>query len=330
MECTNCCNTTENPSIKIIDGLCNICAAYKSKFNPQALKKEFEVFKGLAKYFPDVMVGISGGKDSTATLHLVKELGFRPLAFTFDIGYYPEHIFSRAKAVAQQMDVPYEKIDITSYITNIERDCYHQSLILFDRYSSPEAFRCFYEQGLKYYSVKQQLLYSIPFVRSCRLCRRIVIRAYYEEAVQRNIKFVVLGMNEWAGLSKTTFNGIRCLKPFKHKPEVNIVHLPYLMQHTIEDTHQILKSIGWHLPDNESLVESNANSCLFALATETKAKEMLGFHPDAGRLSREVTAGFISKAQAKAALNKSHSCDRTLEEVLSKVYKPKIRGIMDA
>ena len=43
---------------------------------------------------------------------------------------------------------------------------------------------------------------------------------------------------------------------------------------------------------------------------------MLGFHPDATRLAREVTVGFISKKQAKLALNKIHNYNKSVRQVL--------------
>lgn len=94
-ECKRCLNNTKNPTINIgKNGLCNICSLYLKNFNKNVLKKELNFLKTLigsrkSKY--DAMVGISGGKDSTAILYTVKEMGFNPLAFTFDIGYYPKH-----------------------------------------------------------------------------------------------------------------------------------------------------------------------------------------------------------------------------------------------
>ena len=133
---------------------------------------------------------------------------------------------------------------------------------------------------------------------------------------------MILGINEWAALSQDTkakqakFSAIRDLQPFKNKPSGYIVHLHFLLRQTLKDTEKILKKLGWKIPRGESLVESNSNSCLFARASENKAKKLLGFHPDASRLAREVTVGFITKKQAKKALSKIHNSSKSVKKVL--------------
>ena len=116
----------------------------------------------------------------------------------------------------------------------------------------------------------------------------------------------------------TANSSIRKLKPFKNKPPIYIAHLPFLLQRNIKDTKNILKKLGWKIPRGEELIESNANSCLFARAAENKARRILGFHPDTTRLSREATAGFITKEQAKKALAKVHNYPHSVETVLKK------------
>ena len=138
------------------------------------------------------------------------------------------------------------------------------------------------------------------------------------------MSIVALGINEWAGLSqdgeskKFVFSAIRKLQPYKNKPPVYVVHPPFLLQRKIADTRKILEELGWKIPRGEALIESNANSCLFARAAENKARRMLGFHPDTTRLAREVAVGFITKEQAKRALAKTHNFPLSVRAVLKK------------
>jgi tRNA(Ile)-lysidine synthase TilS/MesJ len=330
IECKKCINTNQNPFMTFDkNGYCNVCAIYRKNFDVKVLKKELKLLKSFTSYNlgkPNAMVGISGGKDSTATLHTIKEMGFRPLAFTLDIGYYPKHILSRAESVAKAIGAPHEIIDIKKYIRKVDIRCYQESAQLYDERESEELkdkFGQLYKTGREHYSIK--CAHVIPFVRTCQLCRRTVIRAYYAEAIRHGIKLVVLGINEWANLSssqnmgkKVVISAFRRLKPYKNKPAIYVVHLPFLLQRTIKDTKDILKKIKWEKPAGEKLIESNANSCLFALAAEEKATKMLGFHPDTTRLAREVTAGFISKKEAKIALSKKHKYPHTVSEVLKR------------
>lgn len=328
-ECKRCLNTTKNPTIKINkDGLCNICALYLKNINKGVLTKELDFSKsfigsGSGKY--DAMVGISGGKDSTATLHTVKQMGFTPLAFTLDIGYYPKHTFLRAKQVASKLETDYTRIPIQKYIRENDKLSYKKTADLFDKPETEETKREFffhYLSGRNHYSVKCE--HSVPFVRVCQLCRHTVIRSYYTEAIKHGVSVVVLGINEWAGLSqkrsskKYKISGVRKLQPFPDKPPVYVVHLPFLLQRNNKEVTKILKKMGWTKPKGEDFIESNANSCLLARAAESKVRRILGFHPDATRLSREVTVGFITKQQAQKALAKTHDCKYSVRQVLER------------
>jgi adenylate kinase family enzyme len=326
-ECKKCVNVSTNLSSTIgKSGLCDVCERYEKNFNKTSLQKELKFLLSLrnsGRGKCDAMVGISGGKDSTATLYEVKRMGFTPLAFSLDTRYYPRHIFPRARQVARKLGVDYEKIDARKYMRPVDRACFQKTADLYGEHSSQELkekFRKWYIEGRRHYSIKCQ--HEIPFVRTCQLCRRLIVRAYYGEAIKHGVGVVILGINEWAGLSqnseskKFVFSAIRKLQPFKNKPPVYIVHLPFLLQRKIKDTKKILRKLGWKIQRGERLIESNANSCLFARAAENKARKMLGFHPDSTRLAREVTVGFITKKRARSALEKIHSYNQSVKRVL--------------
>lgn len=328
-ECVRCVNTDLNPSISFDRrGYCNICQTYLQNFNKKSLAEELSFIRNLAsktKSDNASMVGISGGKDSTATLYLAKELGLRPTAFTLDIGYYPKHTFKRAREVANKFGIAYERLDIRKYIEPSAVKCYRLMAALYDEKESPslsKKFRDLYQENRKHYSVKCE--HVMPFVRTCQLCRKTVIRAYYAEALKRNISLIILGANEWAGLSlvnestNSKISAIRKLQPDKSKPAVYVVHLPFLLQRKLKDNRRLLQKLGWQTPAGEAFVESNSNSCLLGLAAEDKASRMLGFSPDTTRLAREVTVGFLTKSEARRALSKVHKYKNTVRQVLKK------------
>jgi len=160
-----------------------------------------------------------------------------------------------------------------------------------------------------------------------------VIRAYYGEAIKRGVQVIVLGINEWTGLSRLTetndlnnenkikISGIRKLQPTPDSVPVYVVHLPFLLRMNRKDTESVVRKIGWVEPIDEDFIESNSNSCLFAFACEAKAHRLLGFHPDITRLSREITVGFISKEEARTALLKRHLSKLTVRQVLDPILK---------
>ena len=321
-ECKKCINTTQNPSITIgNDGLCNVCSDYIKKFDQNVLDNEKTFLKKMIKNEKyDCMVGLSGGKDSSATLYTVKEMGFTPLAFTFEVGYnkITDSIQNKILRITKNVKVDYERININKYISNTEKECFKLMADLYDEPITEEyckKFRSIYNEGRKYYSTKQNVVF--PFVRPCQICRKIVIKAYYEEAIKRNIKIVFLGINEWAGLSKGKYSAIRKLKPFKNKPEVYIVHLPYLVGRKYEDLPEILEKIGWKREDGDHEVDTGGSACLLARACEKKANEIMGFHLDSTRLAREITVGFIDKNKAKEAIkNGNRDSKYTVKEIL--------------
>jgi len=257
-------------------------------------------------------VGLSGGKDSSATLYQVKRLGYRPLAFTFDTGYLPNYIFRRAKAVAKKIGVDHQIIPLKPYFTPADRQRFRRLVKIYQR-DCPEEFLHDYAIGRINYS---------GLIRPCWICRAILIRAYYKEALKHGVRVVVLAINEWASLKSTTqkrqhwdVSALRKIKPFKNKPAVYIIHWPFLRQMKLKDTREILKKIGWRYYQS---VQSNASSCLLAKAAERQLKKNLGFHPDATRLAREVTVGFLTKKQARRALARTSPSKYSVRQILKR------------
>lgn len=327
--CKRCVNTGKNPSIKFDkDGYCNICSYYIRNLDVEHLKKELDFlksFKGVGNGKYDILVGISGGKDSTATLYTIQQMGFVPLAIILNLGYLPKTTIPRAKEIAGILNADHEVIDIRNYIRKIDLESYRKTIKLYEEPFTLETkikFKKAYELGRKHYSVKCR--HSQIFVRTCQLCRRMVIRSYYNEAIKRGINVLVLGINEWTNLSAAQRNkgykvsGVRKLQPYKNKPAVYIFHLPFILQRNSIETKKILRKIGWKPPREEDFIESNSNSCLYARSTERMAKRLLEFHPDSTRLAREVTVGFITKKQALMALRKIHPYKYTPRQVLER------------
>lgn len=323
-ECRICINNTKNPSIKINDdGICNICEHYNKYFKRSDIETEKEFIKTFItnkKY--DCMVGLSGGKDSSAMLYTVKELGFTPLAFSFKVGYneITKSVKEKINNITKCLGIDYQVININNYISDIDKQCFKRMSELYNEElteKSKEKFREIYNEGRKYYSTKQQIVF--PFIRPCQICRKIAIKAYYEEAVKRNIKVVFIGINEWASNKNNKYSAIRKLKPFENKPEVYIVHLPFLVGRKYEELPEILERIGWRREEGDHEVDTGGSACLLARACEKKANEIMGFHLDSARLSREITVGFIDKAKAKEAIkNGNRESEYTVKEVLKR------------
>ncbi len=70
-------------------GICNICNNYIKKNQPKPIEELKELVEPYRRKDgqPDCLVPFSGGRDSTYTLHIVKNiLKMNPIAFTYDWG----------------------------------------------------------------------------------------------------------------------------------------------------------------------------------------------------------------------------------------------------
>lgn len=306
MRCVKCVNSTCNPS-RIFDkyGVCNVCNEYKSRFNQKVLKDELCFLKTMIKKEQgiDCLAAVSGGKDSIAMLQNICDMGFHPLAFTFDIGY--NEITSKQRAAIRKateiLGINHEYINARQYLNEADRKSFYLTAKLYDsqldHMDSGEIRRMFEEERYCNSPRSQDIR---PFIRPCRLCRRPVIRGYYAEAVKRNISVIFLGINEWCGIHNSNYSAIRKLEPIPGKA-VYIVHLPFLLQRRIGDLHEILRRLEW-TTENDIQPNTGASACMLARIAESKVVSKLGFNPDETRLAREVTVGFLTREQALSVL----------------------------
>jgi len=323
--CKRCINTTNNPSIKIDEeGICNVCRDYETKFDEKKLDEELEFLKTFINENNEInsLSALSGGKDSSAMLYSVKEMGFKPLAFTFEIGYniLTDSLKNKINKICDNIGVKHEYIDMHPYVTDIDKECFKLTAEMYDKpvtEDTKEEFKKVYYEGRKHYSTKDKTIMS--FVRPCQICRKIAIKAYYEEALKHNVRIVFVGINEWTGLSNNTYAAIRELKPYKDRPSVFIVHLPFLIHRKLGDLKEILEKIGWEREIGDNKVDTGGSACMLARIAESKSTDMLGFNIDEARLSREVTAGFLDKETALSAINNyKKDVNESMTEVLER------------
>lgn len=87
--CTRCILPETMPFIAFdADGVCNYCTNYRVRNHPRPKEELFEIVEPYRRRTGDeVLVPFSGGRDSCYALHLiVKELGLKPITYTYDWG----------------------------------------------------------------------------------------------------------------------------------------------------------------------------------------------------------------------------------------------------
>ena len=88
--CTRCILPETFPYITFdTQGVCNYCRNYEVKNTIRSLERLYDLVEPYrnTRGRPDVLIPLSGGRDSTYTLHIVKKsLGLNPIAYTYDWG----------------------------------------------------------------------------------------------------------------------------------------------------------------------------------------------------------------------------------------------------
>jgi len=111
--CTKCILPETFPGIHFDEhGVCNFCRDFKGEQALENEKKEYygkfikliEEVRGKSDY--DCTLAYSGGKDSTYTLYLLKEVfKLRPLTITFDNGFISDQAFKNIRTVTENLGV---------------------------------------------------------------------------------------------------------------------------------------------------------------------------------------------------------------------------------
>ncbi len=113
--CTRCVMDTTVPGIRFDEnGVCNFCKIHdeleiKYPLNAEGrhrFQKIIDTIKDKGKHNEyDCIVGVSGGRDSTYTLYIAKEMGLRPLAVHFDNSWNSDIAVSNIKNATNKLDV---------------------------------------------------------------------------------------------------------------------------------------------------------------------------------------------------------------------------------
>ncbi len=115
IRCSRCLYDEKTPNISFDhDGVCNYCRQTEQLFEEYpAGKQGEEIVNGIAEQIKkenrnkkyDIIVGVSGGCDSSFLVHKAKELGLRPLAVHFDNTWDSTTAVENIQRVLKKLDV---------------------------------------------------------------------------------------------------------------------------------------------------------------------------------------------------------------------------------
>ena len=302
--CRNCVLNENFPGIRFNeDGVCNFCSSAKSKDMNRTIRSKYEEkfkqlveeYKGKGSY--DCLVAYSGGKDSTYTLHLLKErYNLRLLAYSFDNWYQSERAKLNIRAVLSNMNV--DHYTVTPSIESMRRIIL--ASISGDMYSAKAIARAS----------------SI-----CTSCISLVRFVGFRIAIEQEIPFLVFGMSPGqaptvTAVVKTNPRILRTmqetlLQPLSEKVG-DIIKPFFLEQRHFEKAEKFPYSInplafvdydedvifetasryGWKKPVD---TDANSTNCLLNAFANQVHKEKFGFNPYAFEIAELVRMGCITR-----------------------------------
>ena len=121
--CVRCVMDQTDPDIQFDQhGICNYCHAAKAAANQHRIDKmnlpwiiDYIKKRGRGKKY-DVLLGLSGGVDSSTALRVIREHGLRPLTYQVDNGWNTPEADENVMRLVEGLKVPFYR-----YTINLER-----------------------------------------------------------------------------------------------------------------------------------------------------------------------------------------------------------------
>jgi hypothetical protein len=148
------------------NGVCSFCNSHTQKTYP-GLDKMREDVRAILKKHPnrkfDCVLGISGGRDSTYLLHILKNvLGLNPLAYFVNHDFIPEHTRNNVMTIAKKADV---KLIVEK--SQVLRHCFHKTFKAWKKRPSPATISAFCmgcKSRVLFTDYKLAIKYKIPLI----------------------------------------------------------------------------------------------------------------------------------------------------------------------
>jgi len=284
------------------DGICSLCRDYKGKKEDLRLKriykKKFEdlLKKRAGKTEYDILVPYSGGKDSTYTLDIFKNVyKLRVLAFTFDNGFFAERALVNIKNVVEKLDVDHiffkARFDL---LKRIFRKAAKGPLYPPKTLERASTICTSCVAFVKYLSLKTAVEKDIPFVGFGWSPGQAPITS---SVLQIGPEMVKSMQNALKGpMSKIVGGDIDVY--FLNKRHLSRKSLPVFI-HPLAffdyNEKKILKKIrrfGWRKPPE---VDLNATNCLLNALADKVHIAQCGFHPYVYEIARLVREGYMTR-----------------------------------
>ncbi len=305
--CRNCVLPETFPGIGFDqEGICNFCRDFKGKNQVKKSKRDYhKKFERLLAEKRDggtydCLMAYSGGKDSTYTLHLLKEkFRLNVLALTFDHGFVSETTLKNARTISERLGI---------------------DLLIFKPRLS--LLKKIFREGAKKDFYPPKTLQRASTI--CTSCMGIVKFYCLRLSLEKNIPFVAYGWSPGQiPLTSSIFRNnpslIRSMQRVIKEPLENIAG-EEIGQYFLETTHfqkptefpynvsplafldydedrmkKTIKKLGWAKPQD---TDPNSTNCLLNSLANFVHKKRFGFNPYAFELAKLVREGHLSRKEA--------------------------------
>lgn len=326
--CRFCLLTDHIPGVRLdTQGVCQYCrqgeqsrqrdrqqrAELKAKFSTLARERA-----GQAAY--DCVVAFSGGKDSSYTLYLMREVyHLRPLAMSFDNWFQSERALWNVRQVAGRLNV--EQVTVRPGFRDFQ-----------------EVVRLCLKPGL----FPRKAMQRASAV--CTLCLSMIRASAFKLAIEKRIPFVVFGLSPGqapvstavfkthpAMLEKMQSSLQRTLETQLSFPIARYFlqqdHLqqaqdfPYSINPLVFEEYEeqkifdLLRDLGWKPPED---TDANSTNCLLNTLANQIHLQQYGFNPYIFELSELIRHGSLARREALERLS-SPVKENILEKVEHKL-----------
>ncbi|MCP4147460.1 MAG: hypothetical protein GY757_06895 [bacterium] len=304
--CTKCVLPETFPGISFSEeGVCNFCQSFKGKAKLNEKKaaylekfnKLIEQFKGKGDY--DCTLAYSGGKDSTYTLYLLKEVfNLRVLALTLDNGFLSRQALDNISEVAENMGVdsiifkPDFKILKKVFRHAAEHPMYSPKTL---ERASTVCTSCI---GLvKFIFLKMAIEKKIPMMAWGWSPGQAPIRSSIMKvnpALFKSTRDVLRNpMREVVGNAIDTYFLPDEMFDDKEKWPYNVSPLAF-MEYNEKKIIEKLISLGWKSPTD---VDKNSTNCLLNSLANKIHIDRYNFHPYAFEIAEMVRTGVMPREE---------------------------------
>ncbi len=303
--CTKCVLPETFPGINFDDqGVCNFCRDFKGEIALNEEKKEYynkfleliKQFQGKSDY--DCTLAYSGGKDSTYTLYLIKEVfKLNVLAITFDNGFVSEQAFKNIRTVTENLgaDGIVFKADFQLlkkvFSAGIKNTMYAPKAL---ERASTICTSCI--GFVKFTSLKIALEKKIPLMAWGWSPGQAPIRS----SIMKINPFLFKSTQETYRKPMEELTGAKINRYFLSDTDFKTHNFPFNVSPLAfmdYDEHEIIKKIeelGWVNPEG---LDSNSTNCLLNTFSNQVHIEKHKFHPYAFEIAGMVRTGVLQREE---------------------------------